>query len=198
MRKLKLGDAYENDKYLEGYYRVKYEEKLAEYAGQPNQVQLAVNAMQQVFLPDCDPHDPATNDSSESTDYPGTLLKGPNGTVTHPGKISADMKYARWYPTQVTLPTNQILIYSGWDRDERFYPQPATADWQRLPGRHTRSHRTFAALRRQHESNRSKASADRLRPSHSRDERAREPGRDRAGTPILRPMDATSHQLLRC
>ena len=127
LRKLKLGDAFENDKYLEGYYRVKYEEKLAEYAGQANQVQLAVNAMQQVFLPECDPHDPLANDSSESTDYPGTLLKGPNGTITHPGTLSSDMKYARWYPTQVTLPTNQILVYSGWDRDERNYPQPATA-----------------------------------------------------------------------
>jgi hypothetical protein len=121
-RKEKLGDAFENDKYLEGYYRVKYEEKLVEAAGN---VQAAVNAMQQVFLPDCDPHDPLTNDSTESPLYPGTLLKGPNGTVTHPGTIPSDMKYARWYPTQISLPNNQIIVYSGWDRDERFYPQPA-------------------------------------------------------------------------
>jgi hypothetical protein len=35
------------------------------------------------------------------------------------------MKYARWYPSQVTLPNNSIFIFSGWDRNETKYPQPA-------------------------------------------------------------------------
>ena len=131
-RKLKLGDAFENDKYLEEWYRVKYTEKLAETSGN---VQQALNLMQQVFLPECDPHDPAANDTIESTTYPCTLLlrqgdatNPGKGTVTHPGVLSSDMKYARWYPSQVTLPTNQIFIFSGWDRDERFYPQPANSN----------------------------------------------------------------------
>ncbi len=29
------------------------------------------------------------------------------------------MRYARWYPTQISLPGNKIFIYAGWDRDEK-------------------------------------------------------------------------------
>jgi hypothetical protein len=129
-RVAKLGAAYENDLYLEAYYRAKTNEFIA---GGMTETE-ARAAMSGVYLPDCDPHvsqviDPATGQSvpttTDSPTYPGTLLKGPLGTITHPGKLTSDMKYARWYPTQVTLPSNQIFVFSGWDRNETKYPQPA-------------------------------------------------------------------------
>jgi hypothetical protein len=120
-RKAQLGDAYENDTYLEGFYRMKTNEFIA---GGMTAAE-ARAAMSGVYLKDCDPH-VLVEGSTYSSTYPGMLLKGTLGTITHPGKLDSDMKYARWYPTQVTLPTNQIFIFSGWDRDETKYPQPTS------------------------------------------------------------------------
>ena len=84
------------------------------------------------FAGDCDPHnlEGVVNDTAYqgldkfySATYPTIRLQGPDGTVTQPGRISSDMRYARWYPTQISLPGNKILIYAGWDRDEK---NPAT------------------------------------------------------------------------
>lgn len=124
LRIAKLGAEFENDTYLEGYYRKLTNELIA---GGLNEVE-ARAAMTSKYLPDCDPHVAIINGVPsvvQSPTYPGMLLKGEAGTVTHPGKLTSDMKYARWYPSQVTLPTNQIFIFSGWDRDETNYPQPA-------------------------------------------------------------------------
>jgi hypothetical protein len=51
---------------------------------------------------------------------------GTNGTVTHPLRISSDMKYARWYPGTVALPGNRAFIFGGWDRDEVSTPPVGT------------------------------------------------------------------------
>jgi hypothetical protein len=111
-----------DDFYLEKFYRA----KMAEIkAATPTLTDAEVRtAMTAVYLPGCDPHALSPDDYSPT--YEGIRLAGPNGTVTHPGKLTSDMKYARWYPTQITLPTNQIFIIAGWDRDESKYPQPAT------------------------------------------------------------------------
>jgi hypothetical protein len=90
-RKAKLGEEFESDKYLEGYYRKKTDEFIA----QGMTATEARAAMAGVYLPDCDPHkelivDATTNPPTtapqvvESSTYPGMLLKGPLGTVTHP------------------------------------------------------------------------------------------------------------------
>ncbi|HET6408749.1 MAG TPA: galactose oxidase early set domain-containing protein, partial [Chthoniobacteraceae bacterium] len=65
---------------------------------------------------------------SETPGYEGIRLMGANGTVTQPGRLDSDMRYARWYPGQITLPGNRIFIYSGWDRDESNYPEEPTAN----------------------------------------------------------------------
>ena len=80
------------------------------------------------YLPDCDPHVllPTTEEFPHYSKTPGyerIRLMGANGTVTQPGRIPSDMRYARWYPGQIALPGNKLLIYSGWDRDESVYPQ---------------------------------------------------------------------------
>jgi hypothetical protein len=51
---------------------------------------------------------------------------GTNGTVTHPGRLPSDMRYARWYPGAVALPGNKIYMFAGWDRDESFPLNPIT------------------------------------------------------------------------
>jgi hypothetical protein len=107
---------------LEKYYRLKMDEFKAASPGLTDaEIRAAMTA---VYLPGCDPHALSPDDYSPT--YEGIRLAGANGTVTHPGKLTSDMKYARWYPTQITLPGNQIFIYAGWDRDESFYPQPSS------------------------------------------------------------------------
>ena len=75
---------------------------------------------------DCDPHDLSLSDYSAT--YPRLRLMGANGTVTHPGRIPSDMRYARWYPGTVALPGNKAFIFSGWDRDESAVP-PLTTNY---------------------------------------------------------------------
>ncbi len=83
------------------------------------------------YLPDCDPHVllPTTAEFPHYSTTPGyetIRLMGANGTVTQPGRLPSDMRYARWYPGQVALPGNRLIIYSGWDRDESIYPEEPT------------------------------------------------------------------------
>ena len=84
-------------------------------------------AERDIYLPignsltnDCNPHALALN--LYSTNYPRIRLMGPDGTVTHPGRMPGDMRYARWYPVSVSIPGNKAFIYAGWDRDESFGP----------------------------------------------------------------------------
>lgn len=79
----------------------------------------------QIFFPvgnstnnDCNPH--ALEADAYSRSYPKIRLMGTNGTVTHPGRLPSDMRYARWYPGAVALPGNKIYMFAGWDRDESF------------------------------------------------------------------------------
>ena len=37
---------------------------------------------------------------------------------------STDMRYERWYPTAITLPNGDVLIFTGHDRDESVGPMP--------------------------------------------------------------------------
>jgi len=111
-----------DDFFLEKFFRMKMDEIKA---ATPTLTEAEVRAaMTSVYLPGCDPH--AISPTDYSPTYEGIRLAGETGTVTHPGKLTSDMKYARWYPTQITLPTNQIFISAGWDRDESFYPQAST------------------------------------------------------------------------
>lgn len=82
-------------------------------------------AEREIFFPsgnstnnDCNPHALAADSYSKT--YPKVRLMGTNGTVTHPGRLSSDMRYARWYPNTVALPGNKAFIFAGWDRDESF------------------------------------------------------------------------------
>lgn len=116
-------ERYRNDWNLEIYYR----DKLNEFkANNPSATDLAIReAMRAVFLPNCNPHNLPLDRYSET--YPSIRLAGEGGTVTNPDNLDSDMKYARWYPTQITLPGNQIYIYAGWDRDESKY-SPTTGN----------------------------------------------------------------------
>ena len=114
---LSSSERYRYDSKLEIYYR----DKLNEFKFRNpthNATQLLVD-MRTVFLPHCNPHDLPTD--SYSPTYPTIRLAGPDGTVTNPEHLDSDMKYARWYPTQITIPGNKIYIYAGWDRDESKY-----------------------------------------------------------------------------
>lgn len=65
------------------------------------------------YLEGLDPHEP----------LPG--VEWPLGpTVTQP-RDPSDMRYARWYPTVLTLPDDRVLILAGTDQDERLRPEPA-------------------------------------------------------------------------
>jgi len=88
-------------------------------------------AERQIFFPtgnstnnDCNPH--ALEADAYSKTYPKIRLMGTNGTVTHPGRLPSDMRYARWYPGTVALPGNKAYIFTGWDRDESFPLTPIT------------------------------------------------------------------------
>jgi len=116
-----------NDPYFENFYQAEIQRLAA--AGLP------ASDIYKLYLPDCDPHAIEPGDTgggdhagtySTTPGYEKIRLMGPNGTVTQPGHISSDMRYARWYPGQVALPGNRLLIYSGWDRDESKYPSEAT------------------------------------------------------------------------
>lgn len=67
---------------------------------------------------DCNPH--ALQQDAYSKNYPKIRLMGTNGTVTHPGRLPSDMRYARWYPGSCALPGNKAYMFGGWDRDESF------------------------------------------------------------------------------
>lgn len=55
-----------------------------------------------------------------------TLANYPFGpTVTQPADRS-DMRYARWYPTAVTLPNNRVLVFNGTDSREDMRETPGT------------------------------------------------------------------------
>lgn len=136
-----------NDPYMEAYYGAKYAEVLANNALTARQKE---EQMQNFFIAaadvnggpveqsisgDCNPHDlegvqgnPEDYGIYYSATYPRIRLQGPNGTVTQPGRISSDMRYARWYPTQISLPGNKIFIYAGWDRDEKNPATPTTSN----------------------------------------------------------------------
>ncbi len=73
---------------------------------------------------DCNPH--ALEPGAYSKTYPKIRLMGTNGTVTHPGRLPSDMRYARWYPGTVALPGNKMYTFAGWDRDESFPLQTIT------------------------------------------------------------------------
>lgn len=103
------------DPFFENFFQGKIQEYAA--AGLP------ASEILELYLPDCDPHALSDTDYSTTPGYESIRLMGPNGTVTQPGKLSSDMRYARWYPGQLALPGNKLLIYSGWDRDESEYPQ---------------------------------------------------------------------------
>lgn len=84
-------------------------------------------AERDIYLPignsltnDCNPH--ALSPDNYSKTYPRIRLMGPDGTVTHPGRMAGDMRYARWYPVSVSIPGNKAFIYAGWDRDESIPP----------------------------------------------------------------------------
>ncbi len=107
-----------NDPYFENFYQAEIQRLAA--AGLP------ASDIFKLYLPDCDPHALSAGDYSTTPGYEKIRLMGPTGTVTQPGKLTSDMKYARWYPGQVALPGNRLLVYSGWDRDESKYPQEPT------------------------------------------------------------------------
>ncbi|MES2570250.1 MAG: hypothetical protein V4710_09385, partial [Verrucomicrobiota bacterium] len=107
-----------NDPYFETFYQAEIQRLAA--AGLP------ASDIFKLYLPDCDPHALSSADYSTTPGYEKIRLMGPNGTITQPGRLSSDMRYARWYPGQIALPGNRLLIYSGWDRDESKYPQEPT------------------------------------------------------------------------
>ncbi len=105
-----------NDPYSEKYFQ--------------SQIDLG-KAENEIFFPignslsgDCNPHDLSPDDYS--LNYPRLRLMGENGTVTHPGRLPSDMRYARWYPCTIALPGNKAFIFGGWDRDETAVPPVGT------------------------------------------------------------------------
>jgi hypothetical protein len=111
------------DPYFESYYQAEIDRLAAEGLdpGLINDFYLPIGSS---LSGDCDPHD--IDPFSYSPTYPEIRLAG-EGTVTQPGKLSSDMRYARWYPTGVALPGNRIFIFAGWDRDELNRPQWPTS-----------------------------------------------------------------------
>jgi len=109
-----------NDPYFENFYQAEIQRLAA--AGLP------ASDITKLYLPDCDPHALSATDYSTTPGYEAIRLQGANGTVTQPGRLTSDMRYARWYPGQVALPGNRLLIYSGWDRDESKYPEEPTTN----------------------------------------------------------------------
>jgi hypothetical protein len=113
-----------NDPFLEHFYEAEVLRLAAEG--------LPASEIFNFYLPignslsgDCDPHD--IDPTSYSATYPQIRLLNEGGTVTQPGNLTSDMRYARWYPTVVALPGNRMFIFAGWDRDEIHPPQqPAT------------------------------------------------------------------------
>jgi hypothetical protein len=108
-----------DDPYFENFYQAEIQRLAAEG--------LPATDIEKLYLPDCDPHVllPTTEEFPHYSTTPGyekIRLMGANGTVTQPGRLPSDMRYARWYPGQITLPGNRLLVYSGWDRDEVNYP----------------------------------------------------------------------------
>lgn len=106
------------DPYFENFYQAEIQRLAA--AGLP------ATDIYKLYLPDCDPHALGADDYSKTPGYEKIRLMGATGTVTQPGRLTSDMRYARWYPGQVALPGNRLLIYSGWDRDESKYPSEPT------------------------------------------------------------------------
>jgi len=133
-------ERYREDWNLEIYYR----DKLNEFkVNSPSATDLETRVyMRTIFLPNCNPHDLPLDRYSPT--YPTIRLAGEGGTVTNPGNLDSDMKYARWYPTQITLPGNKIYIYAGWDRDESKYSSSTTTS----PSSQTTAMLPFIAARK--------------------------------------------------
>lgn len=64
------------------------------------------------YLLGCNPHEPLPGSSERTLSEP---------------RDPSDMRYARWYPSQVTLPDGRILILGGSDQDERLEPSITVA-----------------------------------------------------------------------
>lgn len=114
----KLYGSIPDDPFYENFYQAEIQRLAAEG--------LPATDIFKLYLPDCDPHALSPGEYSTTPGYEAIRLMGPNGTITQPGKIPSDMRYARWYPGQIALPGNRLLIYSGWDRDESKYPEEPT------------------------------------------------------------------------
>jgi hypothetical protein len=95
----------------------------------------------------------ATNTSTLNT------VSTAGGTETFASQATGNLKNARWYSTGVTLPTGQVLAFSGADRDEVAGPgggtpvtqaemyDPATKTWSALAaGHHGRTYHNTAIL----------------------------------------------------
>src|SRR5204863_207831 len=68
------------------------------------------------FLPNCNPVTGGARATvTMEMGFPFIRYEGP--TVTSPPDRS-DMRYARWYPTALTLPNNKVLVLSGVDQNE--------------------------------------------------------------------------------
>jgi Domain of unknown function (DUF1929)/Kelch motif len=58
------------------------------------------------FYPNCDPRDQQSTQPSDPS----------------------DQKYARWYPSAIPLPNNQVLVVGGFDQDNSVPPDPARVE----------------------------------------------------------------------
>src|SRR5437867_4207184 len=68
------------------------------------------------FIPHCNPVTGGARATvTMEMGFPFIRYEGP--TVTSPPDRS-DMRYARWYPTALTLPNNKVLVRSGVDQNE--------------------------------------------------------------------------------
>jgi hypothetical protein len=78
------------DPYFENFYQAEIQRLAAEG--------LPASDIFKLYLPDCDPHALSPTDYSTTPGYEAIRLMGANGTITQPGRLSSDMRYARWYP----------------------------------------------------------------------------------------------------
>jgi hypothetical protein len=110
------------DPYSERFYREAVAAAMARppaLAADATPQQIQNRILTDVYYPGCNPHD--QSGFVNSPIYPLIPLAGPQGTITQP-RDRSDMKYARWYPTSITLPDGKVLIIAGVDKDERTLP----------------------------------------------------------------------------
>lgn len=101
---------------------------------------------------------PGTYVASRSSTI-NTVKIGADGTETFSSANTGPLNTARWYSTGVTLPTGQVLAFSGADRDEVVLPgsgtpvttpemfDPATGTWTKLADQsHGRTYHNTAVL----------------------------------------------------